>query len=384
MFQPAKLGRLTVPNRFMRSATWEALSDLKGNPKDSLFTLLENLAFGNVGLVVPGAAYVTKSGQMVPNQTGLCTIEQARIWHRGIANIHKHEAKVIFQLAHGGLFSSTELNGGAEPCGPTAFNKNQHELTNTEIEDLIEKFAHSANLAHLTEADGVQLHAAHDFLLSEFLSPAFNHRTDKWGGSVEKRVRILQEIITTIRQRVPDSFSISLKINGNDHRKSGITPQLAAKYVGLLKKDIDFFEISAGNGFAVLSTLHKEVLTRNVIQSQKQKLIDKAQKIFEGRPYKDMYNLDALNIIRKLQPDAKLALVGGNRSFSSMKKIIESGKANLISMSRPLLNDPYLIHRFKVKTLDKALCINCGSCLLNSEKGVFCHLKPTSYSPMGH
>lgn len=376
LFSQAKLGRLTVPNRFMRSATWEALADNDGRATNDLINMIEELAIGNVGLIVPGAVYVTRRGQGMPGQSGMSTIEHARIWHRGVANVHKRGSKLIFQLIHNGLYADPKLNGGFPPCGPSALNLNQHELTNTEIEDIIQDFADSAELSYHASADGVQLHGAHGYLLSEFLSPAFNKRTDKWGGDDEKRLRIIKEIISEIRKRVPEEFSISIKLNGDDYVDNGINPELCAKYIDSLKKDLDFFEISAGSNHSILSTINENVLTKGIKDPQKKKtIIENARKALGPYKFKEMYNLDALKVIRKSVPDAKLALVGGNRTFINMEKVVKEGYADLISMSRPFLNDPYLVHRFKVKTLDRSLCINCSACLLNTENGVYCHLK---------
>ncbi|KAK8842817.1 hypothetical protein M9Y10_025683 [Tritrichomonas musculus] len=376
LFSPTKLGRLSVPNRFIRSATWESLADGDGRPTNELINMMENLAVGKVGLIIPGAVYVTKRGQGMKGQSGMCTIEQARDWHRGVVNIHKRGSKIIFQLIHNGLSANPQLNGGFPPSGPTAFNSNQHELTNTEIEDLIQDFADSAELSYHSSADGVQLHAAHGYLLSEFLSPALNKRTDKWGGSDDNRLRIVKEIIATIRKRVPEEFSISIKLNGNDYMENGIEPELCAKYVDKLKNDLDFFEISAGSHHTILSTINENVLTKGIKDPNKKKeLIENAYKSTAGYTFKEMYNLDSLKIIRKAVPDAKLALVGGNRTFVNMEKLVNDGLADMISMSRPFLNDPYIVQRFQCKTLDHSFCINCSACVLNTENGVYCHLK---------
>ncbi|OHT04510.1 oxidoreductase, FAD/FMN-binding family protein [Tritrichomonas foetus] len=376
VYTPKKVGRLTVPNRFMRSATWEALADKEGRPTDALIDMLEKLAIGQVGLIVPGAVYVNPKGQNLPGMSGLSNAEHARIWHRSVANMHKHGSKVVFQLIHGGTDVKPELNG-FQPVGPTAFNKNQHELTNAEIEEIINDFVNSAKLAHATEADGVQLHCAHGYLLSEFLSPALNRRTDKWGGSPENRCRIVKEIIDATKANVPGDFSISIKMNGNDYIDGGVTPDLAAQYVKLLVNDIDFFEISGGvNASRIIrSKLNEKILTKDVKKEKREELIKSAKESLQGVKFTEMYNLDSLKVIRKAVPNANLALVGGISTLVSMEKVLSDGSVDLISLSRPFLNDPYLALRFKVKTIDKVNCVSCGACILNTEDGVYCHLK---------
>ena len=375
MFKPTKLGKLTVPNRFIRSGTYEALADNDGRPSQKLINMIVTLAKGEVGLIIPGAVYVTKSGQGYKGQTGLTTLEHARMWQKGINEVHSLGSKLVFQIIHHGTRSDPSFNNGFMPCGPTAMNKTQHELTNTEIEDIIQNFADSAELAYRAGSDGVQIHAGHGYLLNEFLSPATNHRTDKWGGNDENRVRIIKEIIATIRDKLPESFSISIKMNGDDHIKDGMTPDLAAKYVKLMKNDFDFFEISAGGNYSILSKVNEKVLTHGIKDKKKKEELIKFAKFFtQGSEFKEMYNLDALKIIKKAVPDACLALVGGNRVFKDMENVVKSGLVDAISLSRPLLHDPFIVSKFKNNLTDRSLCISCGACLLNSEKGIYCHL----------
>lgn len=375
LFTPKKLGKLTVPNRFMRSATWEGLSDPDGRPTPELLNMIETLAANGVGLIIPGAVYVTKRGKGMVGESAMTTLEHARKWKPCIEKVHQHGSKLIFQLIHNGLDANPSLNDGYQASGPTSFNENQHELTNSEIEDLIQNFADSAELSYRAGADGVQIHGAHLYLLSSFLSPALNHRTDKWGGSPENRVRIIKEIIDEIKRRVPSDFSLSMKIDGDDYLDGGMKPDLCAKYVDMLKYQLDFFEISAGSHHTILSTVNKSILTRGVKdKKRKEELIDFANKFTQGNTFTENYNLDALKVVKKKVPTANLALVGGLRNLSSMEKIVTSGEADLISMSRPFLYEPDLVRKFKEGKSDHALCISCGSCILNTDKGVYCHI----------
>lgn len=375
LFQQKKVGRLIIPNHFMRSATYEGLADNDGRPSGKLISMIETLSKGGVGLIVPGAVYVTKNGQGYFGQSGLTTLEQARMWHSCIESVHKNGSKFLFQIIHHGTRSDPRFNGGFMPSGPTAINKEQHELTNAEIEDIIQDFADSAELAYRASSDGVQIHAGHGYLLNEFLSPAINKRSDKWGGCDENRLRIIKEIVKTIRERVPDDFSISIKMNGDDHIEGGMKPELAAKYINSMKNDFDFFEISAGGNYSILSQVNEKVLTKGVKDDNKKKeLVNFAKMFTKGTQFKEMYNLDALKIIKKAVPDVNLALVGGNRKFSDMEKVVKEGLVDIISLSRPLLHDPFLVQKFKEKKIDHSPCISCGACLLNSEKGIYCHL----------
>ena len=376
VFQPKKLGRITVQNRFMRSGTWEGLADHDGRPTDDLFAMLEKLGHGGVGLIVTGACYCSKKAQNRPNMSGMCTPEQARMWRRGVEKIQAHGSKLVFQISHSGRTADPSINGGFEPMVPTALSKNEREMTNAEIEETIQEFCDAAELAAHTGAAGVQLHAAHGMLLSAFLSPALNKRADKWGGSEENRLRIVQEIVAQIRKVVPENFALMIKMNGNDYVDGGVTPQLAARYVKQLADKIDLFEISSGLSInhIMRTVVNEEVLCRYAAKSEQQSLTQKARQTFTA-PFEELYNRDALKVIREMNPTANLALVGGARSFDKMDELISSGDADIVSMSRPFINDPYLMYRLRGLTLDKVLCISCSACLLNCKDGMFCHLK---------
>lgn len=150
---------------------------------------------------------------------------------------------------------------------------------------------------------------------------------------------------------------------------------MCAKYVDMLKDDLDFFEISAGSNHTILSTVNEGVLTRGVKdKKRKEELVDFANKFTNGTKFIENYNLDALKVIRKKVPNANLAIVGGLRKLSAMEEIVENGYADMISMSRPFLYEPDLVTKFKDGKTDHSACISCGSCILNLEKGVYCHI----------
>ena len=132
-----------------------------------------------------------------------------------------------------------------------------------------------------------------------------------------------------------------------------------------------------------MSTINEKVLTKGIKDPKAgRELIENARRAMQGYHFTEMYNLESVKTIRRIVPDANLALVGGNRTFKAMEKVVNDGLAQMISMSRPFLNDPYIVHRFKVKTLDRSLCSNCGACVLDTSGGVFCHMKPPRHEKL--
>jgi 2,4-dienoyl-CoA reductase-like NADH-dependent reductase (Old Yellow Enzyme family) len=338
--------------------------------------MIETLAKGGVGLIIPGAVYVAPKAQNLPGQSGLFSPDHARSWAPVIKSVHALGSKLVFQAINGGADSKPELNGGHIPLVPTALNPNQREMTQADIEEVIDQFTNSAKIAVDSGADGIQLHGAHGYLLSEFLSPAFNQRNDRWGGSIENRLRIVNEIIDSIRKVVPDGFSLSIKLNSADYVPNGVTVELASRYVSLLASKLDFFEISGGTTpkHVIRSDVNDEILTRGVKLADRPNVLKSVHAMMDGLGFSQMYYRDATRFIREQNPGVALALVGGNREFDKMEEVIASGDADLISLSRPLLRDPYFVLRMRQRTLDKALCVNCGCCAIETSRGVFCHI----------
>lgn len=156
--------------------------------------------------------------------------------------IHKNGSKIVFQTCHAGLRVPESL----ERKEPSTFPSLYNGLSKSEIEDIIESFRKSAVQAQKAGADGVQLHGAHGYLFSSFMSPFYNHRDDSYSVTDEGRCRFILETAEAIRKSCGKDFSVMIKINGNDFLPSGVTPELASKYVNLLKSKIDLFEISCG------------------------------------------------------------------------------------------------------------------------------------------
>ncbi|KAH0795594.1 oxidoreductase, FAD/FMN-binding family protein [Histomonas meleagridis] len=361
LFSPLKIRGIEIPNRFMRSATYEALSDDFGLPKPILKKEMEKLADGEVGLIVPGYVYPIKHGKANKFQCGMTNLQEAQSWKSTINYVHKKGSKIIFQVCHAGIKAKPDDIGIATPIGASGILPETRDMTNSEIEETIESFIQAALRLQSVGADGIQIHAAHGYLLSAFLSPYMNRRTDKWGGSAENRLRIVSEIATSIRKAVSSDFVISIKINGNDHIDGGVTPDLAAAYIRDLPM-IDQFEISCGVNlgtcYSTRAILSKEDIAR-FFPKDKVELVSQ-RKIAK---YENAHNLAAAKRIHELVPEANLALVGGLREVSDMEKIVNDGIASMVSLSRPFLREPYLVRDIRKGNVKKPSCKNCALCL---------------------
>lgn len=353
---------MTLANRFVRSATWEGMADNDGFCTPKLIGLMKRLAEGGVGLIITGLAFVTREGRAAPWQMGA----EGDLFLSGLKEmtdtVHRADGKIALQIAHGGCYSATQLTG-QEALAPSTHESGViprcREMTVAEIGQVVAAFGESAALAKKAGYDGVQIHAAHGYLLSQFLSPYFNKRNDAYGGSIENRARIVLETLQSVRQAVGTGFPILIKINSEDFVDGGVTVDEMLRVAALLEQaGIDAIEMSGGTVYAsgaysalraaALDTPEKEVFYREAAARYKEKI---------GVP---------------------LMLVGGIRSYAVAEKLITDGLADYISLSRPLIREPALINRWKSGDLKKSTCISDNACLGPALKGegLYCVREP--------
>jgi 2,4-dienoyl-CoA reductase-like NADH-dependent reductase (Old Yellow Enzyme family) len=249
-------------------------------------------------------------------------------------------------------------------------------MTLAEIEETIHDFINSAKMAKRAGADGVELHGAHGYLLSEFMSPAINKRKDKYGGSFENRLRIVQEITAGIRQVTDrDSFIIGIKMNGHDFLDGGVTPDLAAKHVHELQ-GIDLFEVSCGiwNCTATVRSLPRETIFKGLTPEQVEQVRATLKKQRPGLGYREEYTLELGEHVKQANPDRVIASVGGHRVLKRMNEVISSGMVDIISMGRPFIREPHLVKAFESGKKTQADCKSCGECIWRPQpdSGVRC------------
>ncbi len=366
LFNPFNIGTLTVKNRFIHSATYESMLESDGMVNEVLLKRYRQLAKGDIGLIVPGHMYVHPTGKAGLKQTAIYNDSFISGLKKLVSAIHDEEGKVIFQLAHAGRQTRKEVTG-LEPIAPfnngvdPTFGIEPRAMTEEEIQEIIEAFGAAAGRAADAGADGVQIHAAHGYLGSQFLSPFFNQREDKWGGNNENRFRFVKEVFLAIKQNVPSDMPVLIKLNTNDFTpEPGIDPDLAAIYAKWLADlGIDGIELSSGTlSFSPLAMSRKQGIEG------------------EFAPV-DNYHLAAAEKIKPVIGNVPLLLVGGVRKLAQMSNIIEEGKADMISMCRPFIREPHLVKRFASGKTNEAGCVSCNNCLLAVRQGLSlkCYVK---------
>ncbi len=356
LFESSRINGMELKNRFVRSATHEAMAGLDGVVNETLLACMANLAVGDVGLVITGHAHVTLEGQAGPRQMGIYSDALVDSLKQVALAVHEKGGVVAVQLAHAGN-KGIGKNEWA-PLGPSDLfdgeTKKASAMTVGDIERTITAFGDAAQRAVNAGFDGVQIHAAHGYLLSQFLSPFYNKREDEYGGTLGNRARFLVKVYEEIRRRVGDSFPVMVKINSEDFLEGGMTvEEMITVSLMLEERGMDAIEMSGGtfdSGKLIPSrggtskSQDREVYYRKAAQAFKQKI------------------------------KIPLILVGGFLSYAPAEEVVTSGTADYIALSRPLIREPGLVKRWAGGDREKATCISCNRCFLTlfSEEALHC------------
>lgn len=352
IFSEGRIGDLRLPNRLVRSATWDPIILNQRTMVDEVLDIYRDLANGGVGLIITGGLIVYRDSD--PNRSEppgeSYTYDNLRV--NGIEEIAKtvHTqsvgCKVFAQLEDG------YINAGPSDYPSPYRSEPLRPLSVSEVNDIVAAFV--AGIVDMQAAgfDGVQLHAAHGGLLSTFLSPYTNRREDAYGGSVQNRVRVVREIIVASRAKVGD-FPIIIKLNGTDYLPGGIDgdnlPTLVEEVVGA---GVDAIEVSGGM-WECLARPESELGFRPVPSPESHTRIKSADK--------QSYFLE---FAKRLNIGVPVILVGGNRNVERLEEIISQGHADFIAMSRPLIREPDLPNRWREgRGSPLAECVSCNSCL---------------------
>jgi 2,4-dienoyl-CoA reductase-like NADH-dependent reductase (Old Yellow Enzyme family) len=360
LFEQIEINGMVLRNRSMRSATWTGLAAQNGRCTTKLAQRMAQLARGKVGLIMTGFAYVMPNGQSLPRQLGIHNNAMMPDLLKLTKRVHAANGKIAMQIVHAGVQTEMTARGDDPVWGPSAvpdelYGWKPKAMTQGDIKETVQAFARAAGRVKRAGFDAVQLHSAHGFLISQFLSPFRNKRTDKYGGPIENRARFLFEIYRAVRKTVGKGFPVLVKLNTKDFVRGGFQEKdglFVAKRLD--KMGIDAIEMSGGIPAAGNLGPAREKI---------RKVSDEA------------YFLPLAKKIRK-QISVPLMLVGGVRSLPAVNHILEAGAADMVSMARPLIREPGLVKRWKDGDRKKARCISCNQCYgaaMRSE-GIYCVL----------
>ena len=334
LFTPITLPNgTTIKNRFFKSAMSEGMGTRDFQPKKNIATLYKRWAEGGTGLIITGNIMVDPKGTAEPGNIVFDKNSNMEILKDWAKQGQQHGAKVMVQLNHPGkqvpkTIAKETVAPSTIPLG-NGLNKlfsTPRALTTSEVEELVQKFVTSAKAAKEAGFSGVQIHAAHGYLISQFLSPHDNRRTDKYGGSLENRMRFLKEIYLGMREELGKDFTIGIKINSTDFKEDGLTEEDSLKtIIELANLGLDFVEISGG-------TYERPAMMGTTSKSTNQ--------VFFAEYSKKL----------KQKIEIPVVVTGGIRSINAMNTLLNDNTTDFIGIARPLTIDPNIPNKIKQGT----------------------------------
>jgi 2,4-dienoyl-CoA reductase-like NADH-dependent reductase (Old Yellow Enzyme family) len=365
LFETTTIRNMTLANRFIRSATYEGLAGDDGSCTRKLIDMMTQLARVEVGLIITGLANVSRDGIVAPRQMGAYSDQLLPGLIRMTNAVHAEGGKIAMQIVHGGAEAPPSLTG-TEAMGPSARGNEMipscRGMTREDIDRVVQDFSAATIRAQKAGFDGVQIHAAHGWLLSQFLSPYFNKRRDDYGGNVKNRARILLEVLESARNGAGEDFPLLIKINTEDFLDRGFSVDDMLKVATWLEASgIDAVEFSGGTRYS-----------GSFFWSRKGSLESEEQEVY----YRDTAKR------YKQEIDVPLILTGGIRSYRVAERLINEGIADYIGVCRPLIREPNLFKRWKSGDTRKASCVSCNLCRgpLGEGKGLYCVIEEQSHN----
>lgn len=326
-------------------------------------------------MIIPGFLYVHPLGRAAKYQLGIHSDDMIPGLKKLVEAVHQEGGKIAFQLVHSGR-QTTKAIIGQTPIAPSSKGRDPmylvkpKEMNEEEIQESIKAFGKAAKRAAEAGADGIQIHAAHGFLINQFLSPFFNHRKDDWGDSDENRFRFLKEVFLETRKALPRGMPILIKLNTHDYTpQEGITPSLSKKYAEWLAAlGINGLEISGGTmTYSAFNVMRGDVPVDEMVTYLpwwKKHLARIMMKRLVGKyDLQEGYHLEAAKMIKPVLSKTPLFVVGGLRRVAQMEEVLEKNYADFISMCRPFIREPFLVKRIKEGKTDAAACVSCNRCV---------------------
>jgi 2,4-dienoyl-CoA reductase-like NADH-dependent reductase (Old Yellow Enzyme family) len=385
LLKPLQMGRLMVPGRLYKSATSETRATDEGYVTDELLEFYEPMVRARTPLIVTGNLFVSLQAKSAGRQAGIDSDDKKPGLREWVQLAHNGGSLLVAQLNHGGRQMPRSSDPGKATVSASSvreplYGTKPRPLRRDEIPALVETFAAAAERAQDVGFDGVQIHAAHGYLLSEFLTPHTNHRNDEYGGSLDNRMRLLREVYRAIRRHVGDGFPILLKMNGTDMpplRKGATTDDLVRVAKVMAEDGIDAVEVSRGHyeswpgmvlghykGF--ISAQVKEGSGTKVSRRRRTTMLALAPIMERAAerlaPFSEGFNLPQAEQFTA-QLDIPVICVGGFHTATGMQSAIDSGQCDAVSAARAFIANPFLFQHIQAPVSQAPVCGYCNGCI---------------------
>ena len=360
LFEPGSIGALEIRNRFVRPATSETMASETGDVTPELVAFYETMARNEVGLLITGHLYVHPRGQYGPLQMGVFDDSKIKGLSELAAASRRYGARFFGQVAHAGSQSRVpEVNPLAPSPVPNALTGRMvGEASEAEIEETIDAFAQGARRVAEAGFDGVHIHGANGYLISEFASPLANRRTDRWGGDARARDEFPLAVAEAVRAAVPDGFPVTMKIGFADAPEGGLAvAESVDRAKRIVDAGIDGIEVSVGVMQAPTDSANTYVAVDRKRAAQDwlvHRLLSSPRPEAYFRPW-----------ARELRDsvDTKIILAGGMRTTETMSDVVSSGDSDFVAMARPFIREPDIVRQIAGGRSGRVDCTSCNLCL---------------------
>jgi 2,4-dienoyl-CoA reductase-like NADH-dependent reductase (Old Yellow Enzyme family) len=362
LFQSGRIGPLEIANRIVRAGTSETAAGDSGQITDELVAIYEALARNQVGLILSGHMFCHPRGQYAAHQVGIHEDGMVPGLTRLVESVHRHGGKLFAQLAHAGSQSRVVGNRPLAPSPiPNALTgRNAEAATEGEIEEAIAAFAAGAERAVQAGFDGVHIHGANGYLISEFSSPLTNQRIDRWGGSPEARDMFFIEVLKAVRKAVPPRMAVTVKLGLQDAVPGGMPlAEGVRRGEALAATGADAIEVSC-NAMRLPSDSAREYVAVGPLRAIGDLLLHRLL----SSPQPEAYFLEPARRLRQ-RMSKPIILVGGMRTPATMEGIVLGGDADFIALARPFIREPDLVVKLARGRRGPVTCTSCNLCLMH-------------------
>lgn len=363
LFRVGQIGSATLRNRLIRAGTSESMAEPEsGVMTRSLLELYERLAANRVGGIITGHLYVHTRGKYARGQTGIHHDDMLPGLRDLTDRVQRHDGVIFAQLAHAGSQSRVP---GNSPLAPSPVSNpltggEMTEASEDEIGEAVGAFAAAARRAVQAGFDGVHIHGANGYLITEFTSPVTNRRDDQWGGTPERRDAFPRAVVDAVRAAVPDGFPVMMKMGMVDAVDEGLAIDESVRRAGVLvATGLDAVEVSCG-----LMQAPTDSANTYVAVGPRRAAQDLLIHRLASKPQPEAYFRPWATALRE-KVDTTVILVGGMRTTGTMRDVLESGDADFVAMARPLIREPDLVAQIEAGRESQVGCTSCNLCLIH-------------------
>ncbi|WP_216903533.1 NADH:flavin oxidoreductase [Nocardia alni] len=370
VFTPAALGPITLRNRVIKAATFEGRTP-EALVTDELIAFHREMAAGGVGMTTVAYCAVAPGGRTDRHQLWMRP-EAVPGLRRLTDAVHAEGAAVSAQLGHAGPVANAASNRAPALAPGRMFNPLGMRFTRSpdvaQLAEVVSAHADAARLAEQAGFDAVEIHFGHNYLASAFLSPRLNHRTDRYGGSVENRARLSREIARAVREAVGGRLAITAKLNMLDGVPGGLALEDSLQVAAWLEQDgaLDALELTAGSSLLnPMLLFHGDAPRKSFAATlpipTRWGFRAIGGKFLREYPYREAYLLDRARQFRR-ELAMPLILLGGITNLETMRTAMSEG-FDFVAMGRALLREPDLLHRIKSDPATRSACTHCNECM---------------------